>query len=146
MRVAQVGIFPMRIGKDTDTRRVGRIARGAGGEQIVLAVAIEVRRSFTGIGHMLVGEMDAILAVGAQIVGCQLGTDEFAMWTLEPHLALSCLGVLPHVLVAYTETFGLQALHIFVWSREAVGLHDDEIAVGIHRLNPAYPLARYLII
>ena len=24
------------------------------------------------------------------------------------------------------ETFGLQTLHIFVWSRKAVSLHDDE--------------------
>ena len=140
MRIAQVGVFAVWVGEDTDTRGIGCVARSARGEQVVLAVADEVRGSLAGIGNVLVGKVDAVLVGHTQEVVGELGTDEFAVGTLEPDIALARLGVAPHVEVAHAEAFGLQALHILIRTPEVVGLHDDEVAVGVHRLNPAYPL------
>lgn len=46
--IAQVGIPPMRIGKHTDSGRIGEIAAGARGKEIPLPAPFKISRSFPG--------------------------------------------------------------------------------------------------
>ena len=142
----QVGVFAMHIVEDAHLGRVGHVARGAAGEHIMAAVADEVRRRLAGIRRTQADEVLGVAAVGAQVVAGELGANHLPVRSLEPYVGLARVGVFPQVEIAHAETFGLQALHDGVRPLKAVGLEDDEEAVSVHRLDPADPLARLLVV
>lgn len=63
------------------------------------------------------------------------------MWPLKPDISLAADFIYIHIEVADTETLRLEAPDQRVWPLKTVGLHYDKVAVGIHRLYPAHPLA-----
>ena len=146
VRTSQVSVFAVIVVKDTNLRWIGHITRGTAGEHVVSATMNKVRRGFAGKWRTHADEVLRKRPVGIQIVSGQFCTNHLPMRTLKPDVGLSCFRVGIHVEVTHTKSLGLQALDNAVWSLEAVCLENDEIAVGIHRLNPADPLAGLFVV
>ena len=146
VRTAQVGVLAMHAVEHTDLRGIGHVTRRSTGKHIMPATPDEVRRSLTGVGRPQADKVFRIPAIRTQIVVGQFGKDHLPVGTLEPDVATACLFVDPHIEVAHAKAFGFQRLDHTVGTLEAVGLQNNEEAVGVHRLDPAHPLVRHLII
>ena len=146
MRTAKVFIFAMIILKHRHLRRIWHIAGRSTRKEVMLPMVKEMRRCLTSIWGSQANKMLRIFPVSIQIVICEFGTYHFPMRTFKPHVGLVRGVVNVHIKIPNPKTFWLQAPDDAVGTFKTICLQYHKIAVGVHRFNPAHPLACCLVI